>query len=45
MCKYITYIIDTLNKDMSISDLLNPVTRIHNFVDRRNAELAKAENN
>lgn len=44
MCKYISYIIDTLNKDTSISDLLNPVTRIHNYVDRRNAELAKAEN-
>ena len=40
MCKYISYIIDTLNKDHSISDLLNPVTRIHSFIDRRNAELA-----
>ncbi len=40
MCKYISYIIDTLNRDHTISDLLNPVTRIHNLVDKRKAELA-----
>ena len=32
MCKYVAYIIDTLNRDMTISDLLNPVTRIHNLM-------------
>lgn len=34
MCKYVAYIIDTLNADLSISELLNPVGRIHNLVDR-----------
>lgn len=34
MCKYVAYIIDTLNSDSSISELLNPVGRIHNLVDR-----------
>lgn len=33
MCKYVSYIIDTLNHDESISTLLNPVTRIHNLLD------------
>ena len=35
MCKYVSYIIDTLNHDESISTLLNPVTRIHNLLDRQ----------
>ncbi len=34
MCKYVSYIIDTLNSDSSISELLNPVGRIHALVDR-----------
>lgn len=34
MCKYVSYIIDTLNSDSSISELLNPVGRIHTLVDR-----------
>ena len=34
MCKYVAYIIDTLNSDSSISELLNPVGRIHSLVDR-----------
>jgi len=34
MCKYVAYIIDTLNHDGSISNLLNPVQRIHNLVER-----------
>jgi len=38
MCKYISYIIDTLNHDHSISGLLNPVTRIHNLVEKRKAQ-------
>lgn len=36
MSKYIAYIIDTLNHDSSISDLLNPVTRIQSIVSRYN---------
>ena len=36
MSKYIAYLIDTLNHDSSISDLLNPVARIHNIVNRYN---------
>ncbi len=34
MCKYVSYIIDTLNHDETISDLLNPVKRIHNLMDK-----------
>ena len=33
MCKYVSYIIDTINSDASISELLNPVGRIHKLVD------------
>jgi len=32
MCKYVAYIIDTLNHDSTISDLLNPVKRINKLV-------------
>ena len=38
MCKYVSYIIDTLNHDDTISELLNPVKRIHNLVDKHKAE-------
>lgn len=34
MSKYIALIIDTLNHDMSISELLNPVHRINNLLER-----------
>lgn len=34
MSKYIAYLIDTLNHDVSISDLLNPNERIQNIVSR-----------
>ena len=37
MSKYVSYIIDTLNKDASISDLLNPVKKIHTLLDKFNA--------
>ncbi|MCI8356554.1 MAG: ribose-phosphate pyrophosphokinase [Lachnospiraceae bacterium] len=37
LSKYIAYIIDTLNHDSSISDLLNPVERIHSIVARYHA--------
>lgn len=33
MCKYVAYIIDTLNHDATISDLLNPVERIQKILD------------
>ena len=35
MCKYVAYIIDTLNHDQSISTLLNPVGRIHKLLDKQ----------
>lgn len=37
MSKYIALIIDTLNHDASISELLNPVGRIHKIVDKYKA--------
>lgn len=37
LSKYIAYIIDTLNHDSSISDLLNPVERIHSIVAKYHA--------
>ena len=38
MCKYVAYIIDTLNHDDSLSDLLNPVKKIHAIVDKHKQE-------
>ena len=38
MSKYIAYIIDTLNHDLSISDLLDPYERIESLVNRYKAE-------
>ncbi|MBQ8331456.1 MAG: ribose-phosphate pyrophosphokinase [Clostridia bacterium] len=38
MCKYVSYIIDTLNHDETISELLNPVKRIHNLVEKHKKE-------
>jgi len=38
MCKYVSYIIDTLNHDDSLSDLLNPVKKIHALVDKHKRE-------
>lgn len=34
MCKFLAYIIDTLNRDHSISSLLNPIQRINNLLIR-----------
>ena len=34
MCKYVAYIIDTLNKEQSMVKLLNPVDRIQRLLDR-----------
>lgn len=36
MCKYVSLIIDTLNRDQSISHVLNPVERIQNLVAHMN---------
>ena len=33
MCKYVSYIIDTLNHDATLSELLNPVKRINKLVE------------
>ncbi len=41
MCKYVSYIIDTINYDETISGLLNPVKRINNLVEKHRADLAK----
>ncbi len=34
MCKYVAYLVDTLNHDSSISELLNPVNRINKLLER-----------
>lgn len=39
MCKYVAYIIDTLNHDESISSLLNPMKRIHNLLDKQEKKI------
>ncbi|MGM9665242.1 MAG: ribose-phosphate pyrophosphokinase [Eubacteriales bacterium] len=36
MSKYVSYLIDTINRDDSISDLLNPAKKIHNLLDKYN---------
>jgi len=38
MCKYVSLIIDTLNRDQTISSLLNPVERIQNLLYRIETE-------
>lgn len=45
MSKYIAYIIDTLNHDISISDLLNPSDRIRSLVAEYKEEQKKGGNN
>lgn len=40
MCKYVAYLIDSLNDDDSISSLLNPVKRIQNLMEKHRKELA-----
>jgi len=42
MCKYMALMVDTLNKDQTISDLLNPVEKIHTILDEHRS---KTENN
>ncbi len=39
MCKYVSYIIDTLNHDESLSKLLDPQDRINKLLEKHQAEL------
>ena len=39
MCKYVAYLIDTLNNDATISTLLNPVKRIQTLMDKHSRML------
>ena len=41
MAKYVSYIIDTLNHDTTISNLLDPNTRIAKLLDKHRAELSE----
>ena len=42
MCKYVSYLIDTLNHDDTISELLNPVKRIHALMDKhKNGQISQ----
>lgn len=41
MCKYVAYIIDTLNHDFTISNLLNPAQRIHNILEMQSKKVEK----
>ncbi len=41
MCKYVAYLIDTLNHDESISSLLDQSKRIHNVLDKHKAQMEK----
>ncbi|MBE6633766.1 MAG: ribose-phosphate pyrophosphokinase [Ruminococcaceae bacterium] len=44
LCKYVAYLIDTLNNDESISTLLNPIKRIQTLMNKhRNALNAQVE--
>ncbi len=40
MSKYVAYLIDTLNNDDTISELLNPIKRIQNLMDKHRAAMA-----
>ena len=40
MCKYVAYLVDTLNNDETISNLINPIKRIENLMEKHRAELA-----
>ena len=42
MCKYVSYIIDTLNHDATISELLDPAKRINTIVAKHKKELEQA---
>ncbi len=43
LCKYVAYLIDTLNHDTTISQLLDPVKKITNIVSKHKAEMDEAK--
>ena len=43
MCKYVSYIIDTLNHDATISELLDPAKRINNIVAKHKKEMEEQD--
>ena len=43
LCKYVAYLIDTLNHDTTISQLLDPVKKITNIVSKHKAEMDAAK--
>ena len=43
MCKYVAYLIDTLNHDATISNLLNPAKRVHKLIDKHAQKLANKD--
>ena len=45
LCKYVAYLIDTLNHDTTISQLLDPVKKITTIVEKHKAEMDAAKNN
>ncbi len=42
MCKYVSYIIDTLNHDATISELLDPAKRINSIVAKHRKEIQES---
>lgn len=40
MCKYVAYLVDTLNNDETISNLINPIKRIETLMEKHRAALA-----
>ena len=41
MCKYVSYIIDTLNHDETISNLLSPIKRINSLLERHKKDMTR----
>ncbi|MBQ7173159.1 MAG: ribose-phosphate pyrophosphokinase [Clostridia bacterium] len=40
MCKYVAYLVDTLNNDETISNLINPIKRIETLMEKHRAALS-----
>ena len=43
MCKYVSYIIDTLNHDATISGLLDPTKKINTLIAKHKAEMEESQ--
>ncbi len=41
MCKYVSYIIDTLNHDETISNLLSPIKRINSLLEKHKKDMTR----